>query len=331
MKTVKKGLTYLLKDFRLLKLIFTLLTVVLLYDELLIFFIERPTMASIAKTALKPTNFPSIYICASRGFNQTELSKLGYEHGYKYSRGFPNGKQFLGWSGNQSDLSQDEVGVKISSIRTTEDCPMVVAIFKVDNKKVKRTLVLELTRGLYPSGRCCAAQIPPEAAQYPVYEIDVLLDNRNIINQNIRGFKILLSDQTSSSIFQLHKFNMEGSPLEVAMEEGGYRKYRLKMFEEIHLEDDPKFPCRKYQLAGEYDQCLEAEYVRQSQALLSCSPPWLTDSQELWCPPNLNISHHTADLMELLFDSIIDGKAPVGQCLVPCITTWYDYGILYQQ
>ena len=186
MKTVIKGLTYLLKDFRLLKLIFTLLTVVLLYDELLIFFIERPTMASIAKTALKPTNFPSIYICARSGFNQTELSILGYEHGYKYTRGFPNDKHFIGWTGNQSDLSQEEVAVKISTIRTTEDCPRVVAIFKVDNKKVRRTLILELTRGLYPSGQCCAAEIPAEAAKYPVYEIDFLLDNQSSINQHQR-------------------------------------------------------------------------------------------------------------------------------------------------
>ena len=329
MKTVKKATTYLLKDFRVLKLIFTSLTVVLLYDELLIFFIERPTMASIAKTALKPTNFPGIYICARSGFNQTELSKLGYEHGYKYSRGFPNDKHFIGWSGNQSDLSHEEVGVKISTIRTTEDCPRVVANFIVDNKKVRRTLILELTRGLYPSGRCCAAEIPAEAAQSPVYELDFLMDHNNTINQNIKEFKIILSDQTSSSIFQLHKFNMEGSPLEVSMKEEGYRKYRLKMFEEIHVEADPKFPCRMYQFAGEYDQCLEAEYVRQSQALLSCTPPWMTDRQEVWCPPALQISQHTADIMELLFDSIIDGKAQVGQCLVPCITTWSDLSRVY--
>ena len=212
-----------------------------------------------------------------------------------------------------------EICVTSYSVRRAE--------FKVDNKKVRRTLVLELTRGLYPSGRCCAAEIPAEAAQYPVYELDFLLDNKNIRSQNIKEFKILLSDQTSSSIFQLHKFNMEGSPLEVSMQDRGYRKYRLKMFEEIHVEADPKFPCRMYQFAGEYDQCLEAEYVRQSQALLSCTPPWMTDRQEVWCPPNLQISQHTADIMELLFDSIIDGKAPVGQCLVPCITTWSDHSI----
>ena len=143
-------------------------------------------------------------------------------------------------------MSMEDVGMMISTIKTTADCPRAVANFKVKNKKLRTELSLVVSRGVYPSGRCCTAITPPEAEKYPVYELDFLMDNGNQINENIKGFKILLSDQTSSSIFQLDKFNTEGSGLEIDLREGGYRKYRLKMFEEVHLEEDPKFPCRIY-------------------------------------------------------------------------------------
>ena len=149
------------------------MTLLLLSDELLIFFIERPTMASIAREALKPRNFPAIYICPSRGFNQTELSRFGYEHSYKYSRGFPSDKRFIGWSGNQSFTSMEDVGLMISTIKTTADCPRAVANFKVKNKKLRTELSLVVSRGVYPSGRCCTAITPPEAEKYPVYALDI--------------------------------------------------------------------------------------------------------------------------------------------------------------
>ena len=60
----------------------------------------------------------------------------------------------------------------------------------------------------------------------------------------------------------------------------GYIEYKVKIYEEIHLEEDPHFPCRTYSTAGEYDACLEAEYVRQTVDLMDCTPPWMTDSQE---------------------------------------------------
>ena len=184
-------------------------------------------------------------------------------HSYKYSRGFPASRQFIGWAGNQSAVSIEEVAVKISTIQTTQHCPTVMANFKVNNKKLRRRLGLTVSRGVYPSGRCCRATAPAVAERYPVYELDFLLEDKHQNKENIKGFKIILSDLMSSSIFQLHKFNMEGSPLELLMDEKGYRKYRLKMFMEVHLENDPKFPCRIYSYAGEYDRCLEEEYVRK--------------------------------------------------------------------
>ena len=40
-------------------------------------------------------------------------------------------------------------------------------------------------------------------------------------------------------------------------------KYRVKILENINLEGDESFLCKDYSYPGEYDQCLQAEYIRE--------------------------------------------------------------------
>ena len=75
----------------------------------------------------------------------------------------------------------------------------------------------------------------------------------------------------------------------------GYIEYKVKIYEEVHLEDDPYFPCRKYSSPGQYDQCLEDEYVRQTLDLMACTPPWMTEKQEIWCQDSLNLTQDQAE------------------------------------
>ena len=75
----------------------------------------------------------------------------------------------------------------------------------------------------------------------------------------------------------------------------GYIEYKVKIYEEIHLEDDPHFPCRKYSSPGSYDRCLETEYVRQTVDLMSCTPPWMTENQDVWCRASLNLTEDQAE------------------------------------
>ena len=56
--------------------------------------------------------------------------------------------------------------------------------------------------------------------------------------------------------------------------------------------------------AGDYDKCLEGEYVSRTMSLLNCTPPWMTEKEELWCGPDLHMTALTLDRMYLLFDLI---------------------------
>ena len=140
---------------------------------------------------------------------------------------------------------------------------------------------------------------------------------------------MLLSDIESTAFFMMNKFNLEGSQLVSEHKKPGQEKYKVKIMEEIHKENEPNYSCRNY-LPQEYDRCLEAEFTRQTLGLLNCTPPWMTDSRDLWCPGRLYLSQNISDRMTLLFDTILHGNAQVGQCQVPCKQTRFVVWVLKQ-
>ena len=94
-----------------------------------------------------------------------------------------------------------------------------------------------LTRALYPHGRCCRYNMSDMAGSYPPYELE-LKDTRD------RKYQMILSDPRSSSIFKEQGFNMRGDRL--VSGETSVFKYYIRISQEIHLEDDPKFSCTEY-------------------------------------------------------------------------------------
>ena len=85
-------------------------------------------------------------------------------------------------------------------------------------------------------------------------------------------------------------------------EDIGYNIYKVKVHEEIHLEDNPNYMCRSYTSPGEYDSCLEQEFRRQSLSLLHCVPPWLTEDPTSWCRTKINVSSQKADQIKYFFE-----------------------------
>ena len=74
---VKKHFSSLYKDYRILKVSFTVLTVYLLMYELDNFFVTRPTFQSVTQTEIGPGYFPDILLCPRESFNLEQLQQLG--------------------------------------------------------------------------------------------------------------------------------------------------------------------------------------------------------------------------------------------------------------
>ena len=208
------------------------------------------------------------------------------------------------------------------------DCPQVKAAFEIAGKKEPVTLEMSLTRSIYPNGRCCRTIQPELASEYPLYELTLKQTGFRMFLYDNRHFSILRQSFVEFEGEHLENkklLELEGDHLPNKKEEvsgylggGGFEKYRVQFTEESHLEGDPSFECRDYALPSDYDQCLEGEYVGQTLRLLNCTPPWLTDRQDLWCQDRLNLSAELAHQIDLHFDKILDGKAPTGNCFKPC-------------
>ena len=122
---------------------------------------------------------------------------------------------------------------------------------------------------------CCKVYPPKLAKFYPLEKI------RFIFNIS-QGFSVHLSDPMTASYFNLHKINMLGDKI-VSGEEGEYVIYKVQIWEDDKLVDDPVYPCIDYTIQGEYAECIEKEMLRKNSEFLNCTPPWMTENEDLWC------------------------------------------------
>ena len=90
-----------LRNYTLLKLFFAALTVFLLYEELYIYSVEKPTHTSSARLRIgnrhivsyvlppriaEPDDYPDITLCPFPSHNQTTLESYGYKNTYHYAK-----------------------------------------------------------------------------------------------------------------------------------------------------------------------------------------------------------------------------------------------------
>ena len=131
--------------------------------------------------------------------------------------------------------------------------------------------------------------MPAMARRYPVYLIFSSISAEKFGRLG-NYMEMIISDRNSATLFHSLKFALQGDNLRFPLRTFGYAEYRLKILEDFHREDDPNYSCWSYQEPGEYDSCLETEYIRQSMDLLNCTPPWMTDRQDLWCSEQQNLT-----------------------------------------
>ena len=77
----------LLKDYRILKILFTILATYLIYDELTVFFIKRPTYTSTEKRKMNAQDFPEIILCPEPSIDINSVKSRGYFNTVGYFRG----------------------------------------------------------------------------------------------------------------------------------------------------------------------------------------------------------------------------------------------------
>ena len=57
-------------------------------------------------------------------------------------------------------------------------------------------------------------------------------------------WKVLLSDREYLSELKQNQFVMDGDELETRKDSPGFGKYKIKIYEDNNIEDDPKYRCK---------------------------------------------------------------------------------------
>ena len=132
---------------------------------------------------------------------------------------------------------------------------------KFMEKKDKIYLNFTLTNPLDPYGVCCKAEYFRESkfSALRAFVLKMFLKSSSLI----KGYEMHLSSKESASSIERNGYNIEGSQLKtkIKSEGGGNKIYHVQVVEDIHLENDPQFQCRKY-IDVTYDKVREGFIIR---------------------------------------------------------------------
>ena len=314
------------KDYRLLKFIFIILASCLIIDLFYTFWVLKPTYTSNEKRRLSAEDFPEIILCPEPSIYTDAVESRGYADQAAYFMGMNTSDLTqIGWVGNRSE-DVEKVSQEVSVLKSIKDCPSGDESYISYGGKAKSLASIidfvefNLTKALTPYHRCCRV-IPPERSRtYPVFTIQfgwpAAVDNEG-------SFKVFMADRLTASFFDLHKAVMLGDKIVSGTDShkmnNGLMNYKVKIIEDAKLEGDPKYPCIDYNIHGEYAKCVEEDNVRQSMKYLNCTPPWMTDDEDVWCRGAYKADTDST-LVELIFffERLSISEGNLKKCSVPC-------------
>ena len=313
------------RDNRVLKIIFVIIASYLIIDTFFLFFIRKPTYTSHEKRKITPEDFPEIIICPDPPINISAANQRGYKTQNLYFKGIDintlkinRDLRKFSWTGNRSE-DVKKVSDSIAIFKSAEDCE---GIFNFKNSTIqfrgnisKQRMEFQLTKCLYPYHTCCKV-VPPKLSKS--HSINNLYLNYEVSSSSlIQSFKVLLSNQKTASIYDLHKGIMLGD--KIVSVTNGFRHFKVRIKEEDNMPEDPKYPCIEYRVQGEFSKCFEKEMLEQNSRFLNCTPPWMTDNEDIWCKGKHHLdANHTFGYYLVFLNDIAEGEASPGKCLVPC-------------
>ena len=100
--------------------------------------------------------------------------------------------------------------------------------------------------------------------------------------------------------------------------------YKIQIMEDIKLEGDPNYPCIDYKIKGEYAKCIEDEILRENFKYLNCTPPWMTENEDIWCKGKYELSESKNAVYKRYLADIGAGLVKTQNCLPPCKEKTYQ-------
>ena len=201
---------YLLKDYKILKLIFTILGFYLIAEEFCTFFVRKPTYTSYEKRDISGEDFPEIMLCPEPSFDLNALKSIGFKGPANYFEGrLPANTRWINFAGNKSENIQNIKKTRnlISTLKSRDDCPYAYkGLFKNNTLSQslwhKADIHFQLIPALYPYHQCCKVRISKVSQGFPLISLQFYI---KASTPNINSFKVFMADQMTASYFDQYK------------------------------------------------------------------------------------------------------------------------------
>ena len=316
---------------RVFKFTCTLLTLLLICQELYYFAVTKPTVTSAEEKDIDMTDLPEVVICLDTGFNKTVLKKYGYKD--HYSMGSLDGKAIVGWNGNEKETKSSieilEEALIVQKEHITFKKFITSAKYR-DENQVFLPIQVNFRTLYWPHGRCFSIN-PTSLQEEASSSINTLYltFNETVLNKHLDlSIKIYFMDRTSS--LKIYPDDMTGNPLRIKMNEHQKYNYKIQIQRSQHLPDDPHFKCREYSTKNSYNYCAKNELSGLFDNILGCQPPFLGNDSDTVCNERLNISKDKERDMKTL-SRLLYYQDVRFNCKIPCTTNKYNPKLLHNE
>ena len=304
----------------------TVLTLILIGQEVVNFAITKPTVTSMEEKGLEIDDIPEVLICIEPGLDKEVLKKYGYNRSALYYRGsqaqaYPgrraNGRadHFIGWNGDKNETKSSleilEEALIIKHEHINEVKFITWAFYTADSGDGLQAKV-NLRSLAWPYGRCFS--ISPtftqekESTKSKINTLFLELNKAAFKSYDDLNIKMYFMERTNFLDIHPDQSNMAGDSLTVLMNR--IRTFKTKISRSKHAQGDPLFKCTEYTSERSFNKCTNEELVGRYLETLGCIPPLLGDvismDPKIVCNRQLNISKDKTMEMDNLFRNIFN-------------------------
>jgi hypothetical protein len=307
-----------------LRVFLAVCTSLLIFEEMHVFLLQKPTSTHMEIQQMKASLFPETLICQTPGYDIDAIQRNGYRSSFWYTVGQNNSGHFIGWGGEFKKESTNLID-KLVWLKNASDPPRVLLKLRHQDKYNFQRITLPFSRVFYPLGRCFVVTVPKDAWKKTVVGLLLIGKTLNTSESSVaKNYRLFFQDTSNNARLLLPPFQMIGDDVKTHAQKIGYQQFRTRIKHTIHVENDPNFDCKFYDIKNSYENCLEEELRRSIYPYLGCYPPWLTDNETDWCKGIIVKNKSETDKIQLILNNVIDKNYQSRSCPQSCTRVIYE-------
>ena len=319
-------------------LVCTILSALLIFQELFSFAVTRPTITYQEEKELDRSDLPEVVVCTDPGFDLQDLRKHGYEKTYSYYRGSADGTKFLGWNGpfnegekvrnlSSHDILEDvlilDKNLSGKNTATVEGKKLIKVKGYTNNSIDFTNPIIALRILVFPYGRCLSISPPKKAVTVPL-RLEIEFDDDAIQQQNVSSVRIFFMDKANSIRLYPDDMEMVGPSVMLNFRTAQYSEtvYKTQISRTTHVIGDPLLECKAYTEENSFNDCVQNDLLDHYRGELGCEPPLFAKDLRGMCNQRFNFSEVKdkelkEEFMHLYYH---DEKS---KCKTPCVKNTY--------